>query len=78
MDVMYLDDAVQQALRNDELPVNGIAEVWSVPRVASVAKEHGLSAGWSLDLLTGWDFDRPKMRAEKFLPCGFGGHAWVV
>jgi hypothetical protein len=35
-----------------------IAEMYSPPRVVEEAKKWGLSPGESMDLLTGWDFDR--------------------
>ena len=48
-----------------------MAEVYSPPRVAKMAKRLGMKAGWSLDL-TGidesdneqWDFSRPEQRAR--------------
>ena len=35
-----------------------ITEVYSPERVAQVAKRYGLTAGTSMDLTTGWDFNR--------------------
>ena len=52
---MYLDDAVKQ-FADGSLESDGIAEVWSGPCVAKAAQAHALTVGWSLDLLTGWDF----------------------
>ena len=45
-----------------------VAEVYSPPRVTTMAREMGLKAGWSLDLTTNdtdgraWDFNDPEMR----------------
>ena len=47
-----------------------IAEVYSPPRVAEVARERGMREGFSLDLTTvdengeAWDFSNPKMKAK--------------
>jgi len=35
-----------------------IVEIYSPERIVKVAEEHGLRGGWSLDLLTGWDFNK--------------------
>ena len=39
-----------------------ITEVYSPERVAQVAKRYGLTAGTSMDLTTGWDFNRADHR----------------
>ena len=47
---------------------NEVSEVYSVPRVAEVAKRMGLNAGWALDICSNdeegnpWDFTKPEMR----------------
>ena len=35
-----------------------VVEVYSPERVTKVVKEKGLEVGLSMDLLTGWDFDK--------------------
>ena len=42
----------------------GIAEVYSPPRIVPIAANAGLGEGFSLDLDTGWDFDKPSDRAK--------------
>ena len=37
---------------SNELWANGVAELYSVPRVAECASQCGLTQGWSLDKLT--------------------------
>ena len=52
-------------------PINRVqvVELYSPERVNKVAKEHGLNTGLSLDLLTGWDFDKEEDRklAERYV-----------
>ena len=40
-----------------------ISEIYSPPRVTSMADELGMQSGWALDLLNGWNFDKRKDRA---------------
>ena len=40
-----------------------IAEFYSPPRVLPVANDKGLNGCWSLDILTGWDFQRSNLRS---------------
>ena len=61
MDVMFLDDMVR-SVRGVDLSIDGVAELYSVPRVREAASRHSLTGGWSLDLLTGWDFACPAAR----------------
>ena len=46
-----------------------ITEVFSPERVTKIASEHGLKAGLSMDLRTGWDFRRKEDRrkAKKYI-----------
>ena len=46
-----------------------IAEMYSPARVAEEGKRWGLKPGESMDLLTGWDFDRPehKKAAKEYV-----------
>jgi len=41
-----------------------LVEMYSPERIATVAREKGLRAGLSMDLLTGWNFDREQDREE--------------
>ena len=60
---MYRGGGANQ-FADGSLESDGIVEVWSGPCVAKAAQEHELTEGWSLDLLTGWDFR--KQRARDF------------
>ena len=64
MDVMYLDDMVKQG-REKNLVDCGVSEIYSIPRVAQRAEAYDLVQGWSLDILTGWDFNNNQ--AQKFV-----------
>ena len=46
-----------------------VVEVYSPERVAKVAKEMGMEAGLSMDLVTGWNFDKSEDRemAERYI-----------
>ena len=46
-----------------------VAEIYSPERVNKVANERGMKTGLSMDLLTGWDFDRREDRdlAERYI-----------
>ena len=48
----------------NDLSEKGVAELYSVPRVAEVARDMGLQQGWSLDKVTGWDFDQANVRRK--------------
>ena len=54
-DVWVLDDMVGDCI-GKTLEQTGISEVFSVPRVSRAGAMQGLTQGWSLDLLTGWNF----------------------
>lgn len=43
-----------------------VSEVFSPPRIAEEAKNQGLSAGTSFDLLTGWNLSDPSRRKEMW------------
>ena len=46
-----------------------VVELYSPDRVNKVAREHGMETGLSLDLITGWNFDKKEDRdlAEKYV-----------
>ena len=46
-----------------------VVELYSPERVNAIAKERGLKTGLSMDLITGWNFDRKEDRelAEKYI-----------
>ena len=54
----------------DEEPLHHVAEVYSPPRVAPIARQKGWAGGWSLDITTRdaqgrpWDFDCADTRAR--------------
>ena len=50
-----LEDVVLEVLREKLFGVD-VAEIYSPDRISAEAKKFGLKAGWSMDLLTGWDF----------------------
>ena len=41
-----------------------VSEIFSAPRVTKRASKMGLTPGWALDLVTGWDFSRLDHRRE--------------
>ncbi len=46
-----------------------VVEIYLPKRVNKVAKEKGMKTGLSLDLMTGWNFDKKKDRemAERYI-----------
>ena len=46
-----------------------VAEIYSPERVNKVAAERGMKVGLSMDLITGWNFDRKEDRelAERYI-----------
>ena len=46
-----------------------VVELYSPERVNKVAKERGMVTGYSLDLTTGWNFDKKEDRdmAERYI-----------
>ena len=62
-DIYYLDDLVKE-LGEKDLSYNGVAEVYSVPRVNNFVEAYGLSKGFALDILTGWNFNNAGLRKK--------------
>ena len=62
-EILVLDDVIGHIFGRD-LVTNGVAGVYSVPRVGARASEHGLAQGWALDLLTGWDLTASEARRK--------------
>ena len=41
-----------------------ISEIYSMPRVTTIASQRGLKPGFSMDIRNGWNFNDPKHRAK--------------
>ena len=62
-----LEDVVLEVLREKLFGVD-VAEIYSPERIAKEATKFGLKAGWSMDLLSGWDFSKlaDRLSAAKY------------